>query len=345
MKKTMTRKIVLLSLIAVFLCIYILQLAFTGKSKAKEVTLETQPDSILIVKGGEEANANNSIRVVQENGSWFVAEKKYPADSSVAIKMADGVKSIKLLGEITSNASSAEKYGLGDSEKITVTGFKDGKSVRTITVGKDTTSGGQCYVQVDGKGTIYMAEGALHGTYSSTVDAIRSKQVYTSSADEVSSVTVTTKDGAYSVQKQMPQADLTAASEDKKADDKKSKEEKKSETVAAKPAWTLSQNTTSVKSNAVDEETTTSWAKSLANLNVSSWAADDAKLPSTEPASTVRIAAGAKEYTVAVYEIPGSSEDEDAKYLCSSSATPYLFYITQYNAKKYMKPLSDLSKK
>lgn len=344
MKKTMTRKIVLLSLIAVFLCVYILQLAFTGKSKAKEVTLETQPDSILILKGGEEANANNSIRVVQENGSWYVAEKKYPADSSIAIKMADGVKSIKLLGEITSNASSAEKYGLGDSEKITVTGFKDGKSVRTITVGKDTTSGGQCYVQVDGKGTIYMAEGALHGTYSSTVDAIRSKQVYTSNADEVSSVTVTGADGAYSVQKQMPQADLTAASEDKKADDKKS-ETDSAETVAQKPTWTLSQNTTSVKSNAVDEETTTSWAKSLANLNVSSWAADNAKLPSTAPASTVRIAAGAKEYTVAVYEIPSSSEDEDAKYLCSSSATPYLFYITQYNAKKYMKSLSDLSKK
>src|SRR5574344_2272866 len=221
MNKTMTRKIVLLSLIAVFLCIYILQLAFNGRSKIKNVTLEATPDSILIVKGSDPASASNSMRLTYENSAWNVGEKKYPADAAAATKMADGLKNIKLLGVITGNAgNAAEKYGLDDASKITVTGFKDGKSVRTITVGKDTTAGGQCYVQVDGKDTVYLADGSLHDTYGATIDAIRSKDVYAVTADDIVSVRVTTAEGTYAVQKNVPKADLTTAGSDSKKADK-----------------------------------------------------------------------------------------------------------------------------
>lgn len=338
MNKTMTRKIVLLSLIAVFLCIYILQLAFNGRSKIKDVTLEATPDSILIVKGSDPASASNSMRLAYENSAWNVGEKKYPADSAAATKMADGLKNIKLLGVITGSAgSAADKYGLDDASKITVTGFKDGKAVRTITVGKDTTAGGQCYVQVDGKDTVYLADGSLHETYALTIDAARSKDVYAVTPEDIASVRVTTAEGTYAVQKTMPKADLTTAGTDadKKADDAAAA------TPAEQPKWTITENTTTLAGATADEEKVAAWAKSLASLKVNNWAAETESLPPAEPTAKVSLAAAGKEYTVSVYKIDG----DDPRYICSSSATPYLFYVTKYNAEKFAKALADLAAK
>lgn len=347
MNKTMTRKVLLLSLIAVFLCIYILQLVFNGRSKIKDVTLEATPDSILIVKGKDPANESNSVRLTYENSSWNVGEKKYPADSATATKMSDGIKTIKLLGIITRNAGvAAEKYGLDDASKLVVTGFKEGKSVRTITVGKDTTAGGQCYVQIDGKDTVYLADGSLHDTYGATIDAIRSKDVYAVTADDIVSVRVTTAEGTYAVQKNVPKADLTTAGSDsKKADkakDTKAKDTKADEAAPAEqPKWTLTENTTALTAAAPDEEKVASWAKSLSSLKVSSWAAENETLPAETPTATVSLAAAGKEYTVTIYKIDG----DDPRYICSANTTPYLFYVTKYSAEKFTKALSDLATK
>lgn len=337
MKNTMTRKIVLLALIAVFLCVYILQLVFTGRNKIKDVTLEATPDSILVVNGGDAANASNSLRLSFENSAWLVGEKKYPADSSVATKMVDGLKTVKLLGVITHTVgTNADKYGLDAASKITVTAFKDGKSVRTITVGKNASSGSQCYVQIDGKDTVYLADGSLHDTYGVTVDGVRSRDVYTANADDVLNVSITTTAGTFAVQKTAPSADLAKTDVAGKKNDKNAAKE----TTVPVAAWTITENTTALKSAKPDEEKIAAWTKSLASLKVSSWAAEGESLPAQTPDASVALTADGKEYKVAIYKIDGS----EPRYICSANTTPYLFYITKYNAEKYIKQLADLTK-
>lgn len=339
MNKVMTRKIVLLSLIGVLLCVYILQLTFTGRSKIEDVSLEATPDSILIVKGANPADATNSVRLAMENNVWVVGEQKYPADSALVTKMTSALKTIKLLGVITRvPGNGAEKYGLSDADKMTVTGFKDGKALRTVTVGKNTTSGSQCYMQIDGKDTVYLVDGAQHDTFGVTVDTVRSKEVYTAQAADISSVRVTTPEGSYAVQKIMPKADLTNASADAKNTANANSPADNAAPAPQSPKWTLTENTTSVKNASPDEEKTATWASSLASLKVSAWAGDSDQVPATNPEATVTISAAGKEYTVAVYSVEG----DDSRCICSSSATPYRFYISKYTAEKYIKHITDL---
>ena len=330
MNKTMTRKTILLSLIAVFLCIYILQLALSGHNEIKVMTLEATPDTLVMVKGSGAANASNTVRMVYENNAWTVGEKKYAADNTTATKMADGIKNLKLLGVITHSAgSNPDKYGLGDNDKITVTAYKDGKSVRTITAGKNASSGGQCYVQVDGKDTVYLADGTLHDTYGVSLDTVRSKEIYSASSADITAVHVELAGSSYSVQKTAPKADLAAPAADAKA-------------TADKPAqskWEVVLNGSNAPAPKVDDEKTDSWINSLTSLKASTWTADTDTLPSSAPEAKVTIVSAGKEYSVSIYKL---ADAEDPRYICSSNTTPYLFYISKYVAERYVKHIDDL---
>jgi|SRR5574344_28572 hypothetical protein len=341
MNKLMTRKIVLLSLVAVFLCIYILQLVFTGRSTIKNITLDATPDTMLVVKGAGEANASNSMRVVFENSMWYVGEKKYPADNVSATKMADSIKNIKLLGILTrSPGSNLDKYGLDDGSKITVTASKDGSSVRTMTIGKNTTSGSQCYVQIDGKDTVYLAEGSLHDTYAVTVDALRSKEIYTTTADGISSVRVELNAGgkSFTVQKVVPKADLSTATVDSTKKDKDA-DAKTADAGSVQTSWSMAYADNSQPAHALDNEKTSSWVSSLVSLKATTWAADTDTLPSSAPEAKVTIVSAGKEYSVSIYKL---ADAEDPRYICSSNTTPYLFYVSKYVAERYVKHVDDL---
>ena len=63
MKNIYTRKIVLLSSIAVLLVIYILQISFLGRSKVKTVYTNEEIDSVEITKNG-----GHILSLKKENG-------------------------------------------------------------------------------------------------------------------------------------------------------------------------------------------------------------------------------------------------------------------------------------
>lgn len=322
MNKTITRKIVLLALIAILLVVYILQLALTGKNKVKTISLAETPDSVLIVKGNAPASPANSFRVFLENSSWYAGEKKYPADKNTAEKMAETFKNIKLLGVITNNpGNAAEKYGLGDNDKYTVTAFKDGKALRTIVVGKDTTAGGQSYIQVDGKDTVYLAEGAFHSVYGTPIDSVRSKDVFTLSSSEIMTVTVNGPSGSYVLRKNLSSADLSSDN-----------------SVAQTPVWELAESSlgSDVK---CDTEKVTNWVNTVNTVKASSWAADDEPVRMENFYGSFRIGTGTKEIGMEFYSIP---EDSEGKFLCKSTVSPYPFYLTKYYVEKFCKNFDEL---
>lgn len=321
--KMLTRKVILLGAIAILLVTYILQLSLTGRNKVKTVSFADTPDSLLIVKGSEAANPSNSWRLQYENSAWYAGEKKYSADSAAAQNMAETLKNIKLLGVIASApGNAAEKYGLGDSEKYTVTAFKDGKVLRTIVVGKDTASGGQSYIQVDGKSSVYLAEGSFHSLYGVNVDAVRSKDVYSLNAAEIMRVNVITQEGSFTAVKNMPQTNIADGDN----------------AVAQEPVWEIAERTYG-EDVEVDSSKIESWVNTISNLKAASWAADNESFTGKELIASVVIGAGAKEVSVQVYSIP---EDSEGRYLCKSSTSQYPFYLTKYNTDRFNKTIGDL---
>lgn len=325
MNKNAIIKTTLISLTVVLACVYIAQLALTGRSKVKTLTLSDSPDQITIVQG----NSANGLTVKFEGDKPVVGKSSsgavmYPATSSTVTSMVSLLKEIKLLGTVTSgvNANTAERYGLDDSSKITVTAYRNGTVIRTLTVGKNTSTGSQCYVQVDGKATVYLEDKPLHSTFDCTVDSLRNKEVYSFDSTQVQHVRITSSEGVLDLVKSVPQ--VTPGQEN-----------------IPQAAWTVAENTTPY-TNAIDESALTSWLRTTSTLNVSEWAADTATLPSGTPDSTVEFTVAGKNYTVAVYALP---DDDSKRSLCSSSASPYRFYLNEAGANKYKKTLADFAAK
>ena len=194
----MKRKIILLSAIAVLAIIYILQLTFTGKSKVKTLSLTEDIDSIVIEQGA----SSNVLTLSLEGKDWHIG--KYKADESTASAMVDALKSIKVLGTITANVNNDEqRYGLEINNKIVVKAQKNGQVLRTITIGKNTSTGSQCYAQVDGKNVVCLVNGSLHTTFTCTQESLRAKGIYSLSAEGITSISVSSQNGSnnFSIQK------------------------------------------------------------------------------------------------------------------------------------------------
>ena len=318
MNKIAIRKIVLLSVIAVLAVIYIFQISLGGRKSSKTVSFEEEADRIEIVTGTAE---DSKIVLSKKNDAWFTGlegKTSYPADSASVEGMQNILKEIKLLSNVASSASNdADRYGLDEANKITVKAFKGEKCLRTLTVGKNTSTGNQAYVQVDGKNTVYLEDRPLHSTFSTSVDSLRSKNVYQADSSSVMAVKVTSPEG-----KTFAVARNTAPVVGD----------------AVQSVWTLAENTTG-QEGSLDDSSVTSWVNSISTLNVSGWEADDVKLGGSVSCTTVEISTSSVTYTVRV-----SSADTDS-VLCASSSTPYAFNVGKYVAQRYTKELSSLFKK
>ena len=155
-----TRKIVLLAGIAALLCVYILQVIGAHRSPVKEFTLSAEPDAITI-----ESASNGAIQLNKIGEKWLVNNQL--AEENQMYMLTNAVKNVKTLGVISRSNAEADlqRYGLDDMTKITVTIAKEGKTLRTLIIGKSATNADQTYLRVDGGSETLIASGDLHGQF------------------------------------------------------------------------------------------------------------------------------------------------------------------------------------
>ena len=307
------RKTVLLSAIAVLLCVYIVQLVTSGHGAIKDIKLADKPDTILITQG------TTTITLAEENGAWVVGDQKYPADQKAVDGILSAISNVKVLDTVGKTGKEAvlDRYELGKEKAITVKATKSGKDLRTLTVGKDATTSSQSYVTLNGGSNIYLVSGSLHTIFGKSANELRSSVVYSLKYDDMTKVTVGSPEGNWALEKSGSPA-----------------------------AWTLAPGSVGgvdAEKNSlitVDPEKAAAWAKDLAEIDVNSWLDDSATLPDTKPTS-VTITAGGKDITVTIYP---SGSGKDVKYLGTSSATPYKFELGAYAGMTLTKKLGDLKK-
>ena len=295
------RKIILLTACVLLLGVYIAQLASSLRSSVKNTTLGAEPDKIRI------ENAGDVIELVKSDDGWTVGERRYKADTAAVDALVNALKNIRVLDTVAQAGNDAvdERYEIDKDHAIFVNAYKGDEIVRTLTIGKTSSTGSQSYVTIDGKKDIRLVAGTLRDTFKKDAAALRSKSVYAVDSGELTSVSESMGSTVLSIVK------------------------------SGDPAvWKASEGTASV-----DAEKASNWAASLARLNADSWLDDDFVLPSASESVTV-ITAGGKAITVSVYK---EGDGEEAKYYGTCSETPYKFALNRYSAGKYLKTAADIA--
>ena len=295
------RKIILLTACVLLLGIYIAQLASSLRSSVKNKTLVADPDKLTI------ENASAVIELAKSDDGWTVGERRYKADTNTVDALVNAVKNIRILDTVAQagNDTVDERYEIDKANAIVVKAYKGNELVRTLTIGKASSTGSQSYVTLDGKKDIYLVSGTLRDTFKKDVAALRSKVVYAVDTSDLTAVSESMGSTVLSIVKSGDPA-----------------------------AWTATGGAANV-----DAEKAASWAASLTRLNADSWLDDDFVLPPVSESVTV-ITAGGNAITVSVYK---EGDGDEAKYYGTCSETPYKFTLSLYSAGKYLKTAADMA--
>ena len=173
--KLSTRKIILLSSIAILLVVYIFQLVASGRNDGYKISLKEIPDIILIQNG-----TNPQIKIVNSNGTWLLKEGSenpeeknmiIPAKTESVKSILDGISNISVLGLVAKN-SDDERYGF-TSDNIKVQVLKDGKILRTLELGKNSATYQQVYAKVDNSNDVLLISGNPRLTFGVTFENLK----------------------------------------------------------------------------------------------------------------------------------------------------------------------------
>ncbi len=301
------RKTILLAACAALLAVCIVQAIMSLKPPVEELTLSESPDKITITGAGLD------VLLTLEGNTWYVGSDNFSVSAADSGRILNAVKEIKVLDVIgkTGNEAMEERYELDAAKAITVTAFKADKTLRTITVGKTSSTGSQTYIALDGKKDILLAATNLRSAFDKSADDLRSKNVYSFSKNDITAVSVTQNGSAWGAERH--EGDGGAAE------------------------WSA---TGSAAGTELDKDKTDSWVQQLASLLVSSWLENSAELPA-EKAAEAEILTAADKATVSLYRVEDGGDDS---YYCTSNKTPHKFTLTKSAAEKFLKTADALKK-
>lgn len=246
------RKTVLLSAIAFFALVYILQLSFGRSGGVREFVLDTKPETIEI-SGGQAG----TVRLVRDGDGWVINDEQYPADTAVVESMISSLTLIRAPGRVSGNPESGE---FGFDVPLTVTAYVSGTKVRTIHAGKVSANALQTYCRIDGEDDVYLVSGNIRSVFDRAVDTLREKTVYEIDPEAIERVEFRGADGA--MQWVM-------------------------ERSGNPPVWGFAGS-----DDLPDAEKTAEWIRSVSSLRVQEYAQENAELPEASLGTVILTAGG-----------------------------------------------------
>lgn len=268
-------------------------------------------DEILIT------NKNKQIKLYLKDNKWLINKEGYPADKTKVEKLEKILKDLEIT-DVVSKGHYYEKYNLTNDAGISISATKDGKAKRDLLVGKVSSTYRTTYVKFANDIKIYLADGNLTDEFNKDVDDLRDKQIFQVTRDDIAWFEL------------MYQAKLTfekkteeiEVSQDNKKD--KQKEKKKID------KWICKEFTnTEIDKNKVD-----SFLTSFSPIKADSFS-DLKKKDMQGLLCSVKTKLFNKDIDIKIHKKDGDI------YLCSSSESPYVFKLSDWNAKKYFKNIAD----
>ena len=138
------------------------------RSPQKNFKLKGEPDYISIENSG-------ATLVLQKSESGWISGTE-ALDSNKVNLLIKSLSPLATLGVTSRSASEAtlERYGLDKPIKVCLKA-KD-KNLLSLSIGKNGSSGSQSYVQVNGKGEIYLARRNLRSDWDVKIDSLKPEQ-------------------------------------------------------------------------------------------------------------------------------------------------------------------------
>lgn len=174
------RRTILICIAGALAAIFVAQILFGLRSPQKNFKVKETPDFISIENSGE------TISLEKKGEEWFCAEKK--ADAKKVERLLDRFREVQTLGVAARapNEAALGRYGL--DAPIVVRAKSGEKNLRSIFIGKESTSGSQVYIRIEGKKEIYLAQGNLRRDFTFSADDILEKESEEKNSAEISEI-------------------------------------------------------------------------------------------------------------------------------------------------------------
>ena len=305
-----TRKIVLIAADLILLVVGIIQIIAANRSTVKSFSFSEDPDTILIEK------YDGTLNLVKDGDKWLINSEKYEAVSSNIDTMISYAQYISALDKVAklSNDAVINKYEFDEDNAINVTLSAGGKELRKFTLGKDSTTGIQCYATIDGSDDVYLINGDYRNVFDKTVDQLRSKTVYSVESVDITSVSL-----------QPAGESLWTVSRHGEAED---------------TVWSVSGTEITL-----DASKAADWLNSFNALTTTKWHGKTDDLGG-EPYVHAEVGVTGKNIKLDINIVRANPDDEGSSdlYYAKCSESPYWFEIPSYNMSKYQKTPEDLQK-
>ncbi|MCR5614100.1 DUF4340 domain-containing protein [Treponema sp.] len=283
------RKSILLAVIAALSVVYIFQIIFSAKGKVKELKTKIPADKILI------SNTSGDIELIKRYGAWYT-QNGITVKADAAKYIDDTLSTIKILDTVSLSKSEDEQKKYGLTNPITITTFAQNKKLRTLYIGKTSTTGNQTYIQFDDKKEIYLASGNMNSLFSITQNDLFDMTLYSVKESEIYKIQFSDNQGKnFTAEKTGAHTDIE---------------------------WEVTQSSDGDIQERFNSAEFIEWIKSIVELKAESWIEDldaaDAILK-TEPAFTLTIGAAGCDIRIALY---ADTEDDFTICLCSENNFP-----------------------
>lgn len=248
-------------------------------------------------------SGGTELSLRRDAGRWTVGALAYPADEGRVAALIDAARKVSVLEKVSSDGDGG-RFGLAGGGATVVSLSASGKELRKIEIGKAASAARQTYVRLDGAADVLLVSGDLRQAFGTTEDALRDKRIFDLKPEAISGLSVRGAE-AFGIEK-----------------------------TGTPAAWNLVFPSRGAN-RALDGAAVDSWIAQIATLRADSFAAEGS-IPDGEPMAAVSLKESGGETSLAIHA------KEGGRYLCSSSASPYPFYLAEYAAERFMKPLDEL---
>lgn len=330
-------KIVLLVVCAVLLVTAVVQQIMSHQSPARYSSIKDAPTAIEIKKG--EGEGASIVKLDLDGNTWYVGSDGFKAEYAYVSTMISSIMDVNIYSKVATlkNDEQNERYGLDKTNAIRVTAKKGDTVIRTLLVGKASSTSGQSYVCIDGHGDINLVQGNYNAVFDKSEETLKSLRVYDIPIKDIVRITVDSDGKTFAFEKT---AESQAEDAQQKPTDSK---------ISNIKDWVLVGD----DSKAVNSDEVSTWSNSLSLCQATSWLPDGEAIPG-KLASTVTIKTASSEYKIEVYsktEQRTTGEGDEKKtedvtsYYGRTTLNAHNFQMGESSAKKYLRPISDFLKK
>lgn len=256
------------------------------------------------------------ITLAKKDGKWLIGTEQYPANSGMLDTMETKLKEIT--GELISEQPFYAKYDLTPDRSVDVVAKQKGTTVRKLVIGKKGSTMRHTYCRLDDRPGIYLVTGTFDTFFDKTVDELRDKEIFKVTPEATGAFTINYQGRAFAFNKTVTEQPAPAGKDGKPADKNAPKPEK-TETWACK----------GFESIGLDKDRVVSFLGAFNPMRATKFL-DVKKETLGAPLSTVKLTAYGKEVLLTVF---GKKEGSD--YTATSSESPYVFTLSEWQAKRF----------